>query len=135
MAVLIKKMGYPKASTNTPENPANHFGAKSIIELNKAYWVAEYWTFVSEDKNAIKAAVAIPELRLSAEITQTNPVKSWPWVASQANSKLLTADNTAPKNKMRITPNRSANTPPIKAPSKVMMTPNTLLTAATSSLV
>ena len=78
MAVLIKKAWYPKVSTNTPENPANHLGAKSIMELNKAYWVAEYWMFVNEDKNAIKAAVAIPELRLSAEITQTNPVKSWP---------------------------------------------------------
>jgi hypothetical protein len=48
------------------------------MELNKAYWVAEYWMFVNEDKNAIKAADAIPELRLSAEITHTNPVKSWP---------------------------------------------------------
>ena len=40
-----------------------------------------------------------------------------------------------PKNKIRKTPNRSVKTPPINAPTKVMMTPNTLLTAATSSLV
>ena len=75
-AVMMKKFWYPKESTKTPEKPANHFGNKSIIELNNAYCVAEYWILVKADKNAIKAAVAIPELRLSAEITHTNPCKS-----------------------------------------------------------
>jgi hypothetical protein len=42
MAVLIKKYGYPKESTKTPENPASHFGNSNIIELNNAYCVAEY---------------------------------------------------------------------------------------------
>ena len=83
----------------------------------------------------MKAALAMPELRLSAEMTQIKPCKSCPWVANHANSKLLRADSTAPKNKILRTPNRSVKTPPIKAPTKVMMTPNTLLTAATSSLV
>ena len=83
----------------------------------------------------MNAALAIPELKLSAEITQIKPCKSCPWVASQANNTLLSADKMAPKNKMRITPKRIVKTPPTKAPTKVMMTPNTLLTAATSSLV
>lgn len=43
--------------------------------------------FVSDDKKAIKAMLAIPELRLSAEITQIKPCKSWPWFANQANNK------------------------------------------------
>ena len=68
-------------------------------------------------------------------LTQISAVKSWPRVASQANSKLVSALNTAPSIKMRITPKRIDSTPPMKAPSSVMITPKTLLTAATSSLV
>ena len=83
----------------------------------------------------MKAAEAMPLLRLSAEITQISAVTSWPCWPSQANSRLLRADNTAPIMSTRITPQRSAIAPPTNAPSKVITTPYTLVTAATSSLV
>ena len=53
-----------------PENPARNLGNNTIIELNNAYWVAENATLVKLDINVIKAAVAIPAPRLSAEITR-----------------------------------------------------------------
>ena len=81
------------------------------------------------------AADATPALRLSAEITATSAVTSWPWPASQANSRLLAADSTAPSINTRITPQRTESAPPRKAPTSVMITPYTLVTAATSSLV
>ena len=83
----------------------------------------------------MKAAEAMPLDRLSAEITNISAVTSWPRVASQANNRLLAALSTAPSISTRITPKRMANTPPRKAPSSVMMTPKTLVTAATSSLL
>ena len=43
-----------------------------MSELNKAYCVAEYCTLVSDDKYAMKAAEAMPLLRLSADTTAIN---------------------------------------------------------------
>ncbi|MNE98833.1 hypothetical protein D3C80_1974100 [compost metagenome] len=83
----------------------------------------------------MNAAGAMPPARLSAETTSTRPVRSWPRVASSANSKLVTADSSAPSISTRITPQRMAMAPPRNAPASVMITPNTLVTAATSSLV
>ncbi len=48
---------------------------------------------------------------------------------------LLAALSTAPSISTRMTPKRIASKPPMKAPSSVMTTPNTLVTAATSSLL
>ena len=83
----------------------------------------------------MKAAEAMPLERLSAEITHISAVRSCPRVPSQANSRLLAALRIAPSIRMRITPKRIDSTPPTKAPANVMITPNTLVTAATSSLV
>ncbi len=83
----------------------------------------------------MKAAEAMPPARLSALTTQTSAFTSWPRVASQANSRLVAADSAAPSISTRITPQRMASAPPRKAPASVMITPYTLVTAATSSLV
>ena len=71
----------------------------------------------------MKAAEAMPLARLSAEITHTKAVRSWPRVPSQANSRLLAALSTAPNISTRITPRRMASAPPTKAPTSVMITP------------
>ena len=73
--------------------------------------------------------------RLTADTTQIRACRSCPRVPSQANSKLLAALSTAPNISTRITPRRMDSTPPMKAPTNVIKTPNTLLTAATSSLL
>ena len=51
----------------------------------------------------MKAAEAMPLLKLSAEITQISAVTSWPCWPSQANSRLLEALKTAPSINTRIT--------------------------------
>ena len=71
----------------------------------------------------MKAAVAMPPARLSADITRIRPVRSWPRVLSKANNKLLAALKTAPSISTRITPSRMAMAPPMKAPARVMITP------------
>ena len=60
-------------------------------------------------------------------------VRSCPRVAKTEKRRFVAADKTPPKKRVFITPIRSATTPPTKAPASVITTPNTLLTAATSS--
>ena len=99
----------------------------------------------------MKAAEAMPPARLSAVITSVNArgiSNALPntlnchtscatpgMVLSQANSRLLSADSTAPSISTRITPMRKASTPPMKVPSSVKTMPNTPLTSATCSLL
>ncbi|MCY1558251.1 hypothetical protein D9M68_951690 [compost metagenome] len=71
----------------------------------------------------MKAAEATPALRLSAEITIISAGRLAVWPASQANNRLLPADSTAPSISTRITPRRMDRAPPMKAPSRVMITP------------
>ena len=71
----------------------------------------------------MKAADAMPLLRLSALMTKVSASTSCPREPSHANSRLLAALNTAPSIKMRITPKRIDKTPPTKAPTRVMTTP------------
>ena len=110
-----------------------NFGSNNIRELNKAYWVAEYWTLVRPERYAINAADAMPLLKLSADTTSINAVMSCPCPASQANSRLLAALRMAPSISTRMTPKRIASAPPIKAPASVITTPYSLVTPATSS--
>ena len=97
--------------------------------------MAEYCTLVSDDKYAMKAAEAMPLLRLSADTTAISATTSRPCPANHANSKLVAALITAPHISTRITPKRSTITPPRKAPTKVITTPYSLVTVATSSLL
>ena len=71
----------------------------------------------------MNAAEAMPLARLSAETTKISAVTSCPRAASQANSRLVAALSTAPSIRMRMTPRRIDSTPPMKAPSSVMITP------------
>jgi hypothetical protein len=83
----------------------------------------------------MKAADAMPLARLSAEMTHTSACTSCPTPLSQTNSKLVSALSAAPSMSTRMTPSRAANKPPTNAPTKVMMTPYSLVTLATSLLV
>ena len=59
----------------------------------------------------------------------------WPMPARAENSRLVAAASRPPMNRIRITPKRFTSTPPSTAPSRVMITPNTLVTLATSDLL
>ena len=49
-----------------------NLGRSNIIELSNAYCVAEYCTFVKDDKYAMNAAEAMPLAKLSADTTPIN---------------------------------------------------------------
>jgi hypothetical protein len=66
---------------------------------------------------------------------RTNPVLADRANGAVAAPAVLSALMMAPNIKMRMTPHRKAMTPPTKAPNKVMSTPYTLVTVATSALV
>ena len=72
MDAIRKKFVYPMLSTIEPEYPAEILGIRVIRELKIAYCIAVKDIFVSLDKKATKAALAIPAVKLSAEITKYN---------------------------------------------------------------
>ena len=55
-----------------------NFGNSNMMELNNAYCVAENATLVRLDMKVMKAAVAIPALRLSNQITSVSIGKLLP---------------------------------------------------------
>tara|TARA_B100001287_G_C22601716_1_gene490746 strand:+ start:789 stop:1148 length:360 start_codon:yes stop_codon:yes gene_type:complete len=103
-AVTKKKFGYPIISTHAPAYPAINFGKKSIIELNRAYWVAVNFSDVNPDKYITKAAPANPLEILSAVMTAIKKFILMGEIANQANNILLIAAIRAPKNKALIVP-------------------------------
>jgi len=93
-----------------------------------AYWTAVNDILVRLERNAIKAALAKPADRLSAEITIYNIGMLWPVCASSMNNRLVKADNSAPINRMRITPKRNTSKPPRKPPTRVLPRPSVFAT-------
>ena len=84
-------------------------------------------------ERVIVLTVAVAESEVTAIIKEKwckFQLEEYTW---NANSKLLTADRIAPRNKIRRTPKRSVKTPPINAPWPPPTMPNfKVFTAPTS---
>ena len=76
IAVSMKKLGYPMASTIDPEYPPNNFGSKVISDVKIANCMAVNEMLVRLERKATNAALAIPADKLSAEITIYSQVMS-----------------------------------------------------------
>ena len=85
---IRKKLVYPILSTIEPEYPAEILGMSVINELNIAYCIAVNEIFVSLDKKATNAALAMPAVKLSAEITKYSNEGLYPYVDNNMNKRL-----------------------------------------------
>tara|TARA_X000000368_G_C22966162_1_gene683268 strand:+ start:672 stop:1052 length:381 start_codon:yes stop_codon:yes gene_type:complete len=120
---IRKKLVYPILSTIEPEYPAEILGMSVINELNIAYCIAVNEIFVSLDKKATNAALAMPAVKLSAEITKYSNEGLYPYVDNNMNKRLVITVSIAPKYKILIKPNLIDKTPPIKPPRIVINKP------------